>query len=81
MNSDTFLFQNEAFVYYSGFTEEHLLPGHKLLIEKLTEDGFCEQHVCKKYATKKFLKASLYAVEWAHAHIQAEIATARMQFE
>ncbi|PIL29790.1 hypothetical protein GSI_07996 [Ganoderma sinense ZZ0214-1] len=60
---------NESFVYYSGFTEEHLLPGHKLLIEKLTEDGFCEQHVCKKYATKKFLKASLYAVEWAQLHL------------
>ncbi|KAI1797375.1 cyclin-like protein [Ganoderma leucocontextum] len=60
---------NEAFVYYSGSTEEHILPGHKLLIEKLTEDGFCEQHVCKKYATKKFLKASLYAVEWAQLHL------------
>ncbi|RDX57574.1 hypothetical protein OH76DRAFT_1334656 [Lentinus brumalis] len=60
---------NEAFVYYSGFTEEHLQPGHKLLIEKLTEEGFNEQHVCKKYATKKFLKASLYAIEWAQLHL------------
>ncbi|KAI0671587.1 cyclin-like protein [Trametes maxima] len=60
---------NEAFVYYSGFTEEHLLPGHKLLVEKLAEDEFAQQHVCKKYATKKFLKASLYAVDWAHLHL------------
>ncbi|RPD61100.1 hypothetical protein L226DRAFT_462685 [Lentinus tigrinus ALCF2SS1-7] len=60
---------NEAFVYYSGFTEEHLQHGHKLLVEKLAEEGFHEQHVCKKYATKKFLKASLYAVEWAQLHL------------
>ncbi|KAI0710022.1 cyclin-like protein [Earliella scabrosa] len=64
---------NEAFVYYSGYTEEHLLPGHKLLIEKLTEDGFSEQHVCRKYATKKFLKASLYAVEWAQMHLHETV--------
>ena len=73
MNSDTFLFQNEAFVYYSGYTEEHLQPGNKLLVEKLTEDGFPEQHVCKKYATKKFLKASIYAVEWAQLHLDETV--------
>ena len=63
-------------MYYSGFTEEHILPGHKLLIDKLAEDGFCEQHVCKKYATKKFLKASLYAVEWAQLHLHETLGEA-----
>ena len=56
-------------MYYSGFTEEHILPGHKLLVEKLSEHGFSERQVCKKYATKKFLKASAYAVEWAQLHL------------
>ncbi|KZT73157.1 hypothetical protein DAEQUDRAFT_509774 [Daedalea quercina L-15889] len=72
---------NDAFVFHSGFTEEHLLPGHRMLLEKLIEDGFTKQHVCEKYSHKKFLKASSYAVEWAYAHIQAELAVARMDLE
>jgi len=58
-------FQNEAFVFFSGYTEEQLIPGHNLLVEKLTEENFHRQHVCKKYANKKFLKASVFAIEWA----------------
>ncbi|CCM04313.1 uncharacterized protein FIBRA_06484 [Fibroporia radiculosa] len=64
---------NDAFVFYSGFTEEHLFPGHQLLIDKLTEAGFTKQHVCQKYANKKFLKASLYAIEWARSHIEDDL--------
>ncbi|KAI0925977.1 hypothetical protein AcW1_008262 [Taiwanofungus camphoratus] len=64
---------NEAFVYYSGFTEEYLLPGHYLLIEKLTEHGFTKQHVCQKYANKKFLKAALYAIDWARTHVNDDV--------
>lgn len=62
-------YQNEAFVFYSGFTEEQLLPGHQLLVEKLAESGFSRQYVCKKYANKKFLKASVFAIEWAKQHV------------
>lgn len=60
---------NEAFVYYSGVTEEQIMPGFQMLVEKLTEESFCKQYVCKKYANKKFLKASIFAIEWAHAHL------------
>ncbi|XP_006459343.1 hypothetical protein AGABI2DRAFT_134807 [Agaricus bisporus var. bisporus H97] len=60
---------NEAFVFYSGFTEEQLQPGHQLLVEKLAETGFSRQYVCKKYANKKFLKASVFAVDWAKQHV------------
>lgn len=56
---------NEAFVFFSGYTEEQLIPGHNLLVEKLTEENFHRQYVCKKYANKKFLKASVFAIEWA----------------
>ncbi|KAL4247200.1 cyclin family protein [Abortiporus biennis] len=63
---------NEAFVYHSGFTEEHLLPGHAMLIQKLNEEGFHKQYVCRKYANKKFLKASVFAVDWAQAHLEEE---------
>lgn len=37
-------------------------------MEKLTEENFHRQHVCKKYANKKFLKASVFAIEWAKSH-------------
>ncbi|WFD06089.1 B-type cyclin [Malassezia vespertilionis] len=56
---------DDAFVYYSRFTEEQLIPGTNLLLEKLIEPGFEEQFVFKKYASKKFLKASMYARSWA----------------
>lgn len=59
----------EAFVYHSGYTEEQLLPGFQMLVEKLAEDKFGKQYVCKKYANKKFLKASVFAVEWAESFV------------
>jgi hypothetical protein len=60
--------QSEAFVFFSGCTEEQLIPGHNLLADKLTEEHFSRQYVCKKYANKKFLKASLFAIEWARVN-------------
>ncbi|KAG8929184.1 hypothetical protein FRC01_004720, partial [Tulasnella sp. 417] len=56
---------DEAFIYYSDFTEEQLVPGFYLLIENLADKGFENSFVCKKYANKKFLKASLFARDWA----------------
>jgi G2/mitotic-specific cyclin 2 len=55
-------------VFYSGYTEEQLITGHEQLVEKLSEPNFSRQYVCKKYANKKFLKASAFAIEWARAH-------------
>ncbi|EMD34143.1 hypothetical protein CERSUDRAFT_55628 [Gelatoporia subvermispora B] len=71
---------NEGFVYHSGFTEEYLLPGHQLLVEKLAEKNFTNMAVCQKYAHKKFLKASLYAIEWSRLHIN-ELAAEQMSLE
>ena len=67
---------NDAFVFHSGYTEEQLLPGHQLLVEKLTEPNFSRAYVCKKYAHKKFLKASTFAVDWATAHLKGAAAVA-----
>ena len=55
-------------MFYSGYTEEQLISGHEQLVEKLTEPNFSKLYVCKKYANKKFLKASVFAVQWAKAH-------------
>lgn len=62
---------NDAFIFYSGFTEEQVRPGHNLLIEMLRESSFVKLYVFKKYAHKKFLKASSFAVEWAGGHTHA----------
>ncbi|KAF9266622.1 A/B/D/E cyclin [Marasmius fiardii PR-910] len=60
---------NDAFVFHSGFTVEQLLPGHQLIVEKLAEKGFTKLYLYRKYANKKFLKASTFAVKWARSQI------------
>ena len=59
-------------MYHSGYTEEQLIPGHEQLLEKLAEANFSRQYVCKKYAHKKFLKASVFAIDWATAHSKGD---------
>ncbi|KIM84917.1 hypothetical protein PILCRDRAFT_375524 [Piloderma croceum F 1598] len=71
----------EAFVFFSGYTEEQLLQGHNLLAQKLTEENFSRQYVCKKYANKKFLKASLFAIEWARVNGNVEEGSEGMVLE
>ncbi|KAJ7931453.1 cyclin [Mycena leptocephala] len=71
---------NEAFVFYSGYTEEQLVQGHDMLVEKLTERNFSRQYVYKKYSHKKFLKASWFAVEWAKVQVNGG-AVERMMLE
>jgi hypothetical protein len=58
--------QNEAFVYYSNYTESQLVAGASLLCDRLVEPDFESVYVYKKYANKKFLRASTFAKEWAH---------------
>ncbi|KAJ7158817.1 cyclin [Mycena filopes] len=71
---------NEAFVFYSGYTEDQLTPGHDMLVEKLTERNFSRQYVCRKYSHKKFLKASSFAIEWAKVQVNGG-AVERMMLE
>ena len=59
-------------MYYSGFTEEHLRPGHALLVRKLAEPGFDQLCVYKKYSNKKFLKVAYYALLWVTDHYATE---------
>lgn len=76
--NETFLFQNEAFVFYSGYLEEQLVQGHEMLVEKLTERNFAGQYVYKKYSHRKFLKASKFAVEWAKVQVNGGAVEAMM---
>ncbi|WWC63182.1 uncharacterized protein I303_105782 [Kwoniella dejecticola CBS 10117] len=59
---------NEGFVFYSGFTESQLVAGATLLCERLVEPDFESVYVYKKYANKKFLRASTFARDWAQTN-------------
>jgi hypothetical protein len=59
-------------VFYSGFAEEQLRAGHELLLERLSDPAFESLYVCRKYANKKFLKASIFAREWAKVNFKPE---------
>lgn len=63
---------SDPFVFYSGFTEEQLLAGHELLLERLADPAFESMYVSRKYANKKFLKASVFAREWAKVNYKPE---------
>ncbi|PFH53068.1 hypothetical protein AMATHDRAFT_138498, partial [Amanita thiersii Skay4041] len=66
---------NDAFVYHSGYTAEQLTMGHQWLMGKLLETGFTKTYVCKKYANKKFLKASVFAIDFARGNMRQEFPT------
>ena len=38
-----------------------------MLVEKMQEAGFTRTYLYKKYGHKKFLKASVFATEWARS--------------
>lgn len=67
--SNIYFPQNESFVYYSGYTEDELFQGHQYIIEKMAERTFHKLALYKKYANKKFLKASTFAVKWSRARV------------
>ncbi|OAV89601.1 hypothetical protein PTTG_05846 [Puccinia triticina 1-1 BBBD Race 1] len=52
---------NDAFIYYSGYAEAQLITPMTFLIEFLSTEGFEDRFVYKKYANRKFLKASVFA--------------------
>lgn len=63
---------NDAFVYYSDFTEAQLRTAADMICERLVEDGFERVFVYVKYSSKKFLRASAYACDWAMTNYRAE---------
>ncbi|GAA6059198.1 hypothetical protein JCM10212_005543 [Sporobolomyces blumeae] len=56
---------NDAFIFYSDYTEAELLVPAGFLLESIAAPGFDEKFVYKKYSNKKFLKASIFARNWA----------------
>ncbi|POV94638.1 hypothetical protein PSTT_16751 [Puccinia striiformis] len=63
---------SDAFVFYSGYTEAQLITPMTFLIEFLSTDGFEDRFVYKKYANRKFLKASIFARNQALKRVREE---------
>ncbi|KAI0183986.1 G2/mitotic-specific cyclin-B [Xylaria flabelliformis] len=61
---------DSTIAYYAGYTEEEIEPVFELMVDYLVRPVIHEAFY-KKYASKKFLKASLITREWAkrNAHI------------
>jgi hypothetical protein len=59
--------QDENFIFYSGYTEAQLEVPLQFLKDLLREPEFDAKFVYKKYSTKKFLKASIFALQWANS--------------
>lgn len=58
--------QNANLVHYSGFSEDELLPAAQLMVNYILRprEKQAESFV-KKYASKKYMKASTYSRDWA----------------
>ncbi|KAI1647807.1 A/B/D/E cyclin [Daldinia loculata] len=50
--------------YYAGYTEEEIEPVFELMVDYLARP-ICHEAFYKKYASKKFMKASLITRQWA----------------
>ncbi|KAI1375545.1 A/B/D/E cyclin [Hypoxylon crocopeplum] len=50
--------------YYAGYTEEEVEPVFELMVDYLARP-ICHEAFYKKYASKKFMKASLITRQWA----------------
>ncbi|KAM5356259.1 hypothetical protein ACJ41O_002905 [Fusarium nematophilum] len=61
---------DETLSYYAGYTEDEIEPVYHLMVDYLARPVVHEAFF-KKYASKKFLKASILARQWAkkNAHI------------
>ena len=64
---------DDNLIHFSGYTEKALMPCAKLMFDYL---GKTVRHDAffKKYASKKFIKASLYCREWVKKRDRLPIA-------
>ncbi|RPA85665.1 A/B/D/E cyclin [Ascobolus immersus RN42] len=59
---------DEHLVYYSDYTEEEVLPVVRMMIEYLAAP-VRHRAFYKKYANKRFMKASIHARQWAKRYV------------
>lgn len=63
--------QNEAFIYYSKYTEAQLATPTSFILSAISTDDFEDKFVYQKYSSKKFLKASIFARQWAKQTLES----------
>ncbi|KAJ5814983.1 hypothetical protein N7474_006760 [Penicillium riverlandense] len=67
---------DETLAHYSGYTEEEIDPVFRLMVDYLHRP-VCHEAFFKKYASKKFLKASILTRQWAkkyhHLYIDSSL--------
>ncbi|KAK9893662.1 hypothetical protein P389DRAFT_184454 [Cystobasidium minutum MCA 4210] len=62
---------NEAFIYYSKYTEAQLATPTSFILSAISTDDFEDKFVYQKYSSKKFLKASIFARQWAKQTLES----------
>ncbi|KAK3805009.1 MAG: cyclin-like protein [Benniella sp.] len=55
---------HENLVYYSGYTEDELMPCMERMVHFLQRPPKANSFIFRKYATRRFLKASVFCREW-----------------
>lgn len=63
--------------HYSGYTEEEIQPVLDLMIDYLSAPVVVHEAFFKKYASKKFLKASIVLRQWAKKYCADQAAEAK----
>ncbi|KAH7096135.1 A/B/D/E cyclin [Auriculariales sp. MPI-PUGE-AT-0066] len=58
-------------VHYSTYTESEIMPVADFMVNYLLRPSIRHEHFMKKYAARKFLKASKFSREWATMHFEA----------
>ena len=66
--------------HYSGYTEEEIMPVFNLMIDYLSGPVLHEAFF-KKYASKKFLKASIVLRQWAKKYVNPDAPAHRSSTE
>lgn len=62
---------NESFVFYSRYTESQLAQPTSYVLSAIAADSFEERFVYQKYSGKKYLKASIFARQWAKTTLES----------
>ncbi|KAG0196480.1 G2/mitotic-specific cyclin [Mortierella sp. GBA30] len=63
-------------IHYSGYTLEELMPCMERMIHYLQKPVKVETFIFRKYATKRFMKASIFVREWVIQLAQEQAAAA-----
>ncbi|KAG4300945.1 hypothetical protein PCK1_002644 [Pneumocystis canis] len=63
---------NANLIHYSGYKESDLLPCSKIMLDYLSHSVIKHEAFFKKYASKKFMKVSLFVRDWVKKHYDIE---------